>query len=61
MITWEIPDAARAIAALDLHGANAKVADYWLAHWRAGKPPSRGDFEQPEMRPYRPAILVMEI
>lgn len=57
----DIDRAVNAIAALDLNGANKRLAAYWLSRWQGDKPPSRERFDMKQVWEFSPALMILAI
>ena len=53
--------AQKALAGLDLIGANTQVAAYWLSRWQGDAPPARKDFDAAKDWEFTPAIALFAI
>lgn len=57
----DIDRALDALAALQLNGANKRLAAHWLSRWHGDKPPTRERFAMKKVWEFDPAIAIFEV
>lgn len=57
----DFPRAVKAVADLELKGANGEIAAHWLSLWQDDRPPELARFDSPEISKHQPAMMICEI
>ncbi len=61
MQSWTHENAAKALSAIDPHGFNREIADYWLSLWQSDTPPTRASFDPMKIVSHLSAVAIFEV